>query len=505
MSSPTWGQVVPLVRLRWRMVRSVPRRVAVIVLAMGFALIVVGIIVSAGGIVSRLGLEVFATQALVAYPVALLLFGVIAVIAPFLAGGAIELFPASQLVAYPVTPRTRFTLSLMLMPFNLTWLLQVVLLAGLVAVGTGGTGRLWTLAGVTTAFVIAATVAGQALAWTGTAVRLTRAGRAITNLVAVALLVVVAANANQESIFELADRTPLVPVLDAGLSPFGARWVVTVLLLLGIVWVAALAGVIAVGWTLRLGTETAGLHEGTHRQRRTQHRSVFGMITMTLLSSVYRSKPIRRGLLLLVVLPVAVAAVAELTWTEIVVLPGLVAAGAALLFGVNGFSLVGGGAAWLGSQPQPHHQPLAALALTVGAVVGGSSVVTTVGVAAFAEGRPRSSDLVALAVGSLVSVAWVTATALWLSVRRPYQADLRGNRDAPAPPGVMAGYSLRLAGVAGLFGLCLVVTAQLRSPSGSLTLGLVVLSTAAFRAVRTRRAWRDPHIRSRALMTTAFG
>ena len=505
MRGPNWGQVGPLVRLRWRMVRSVPRQVAVVALATGFALLVLVMIATAGRLVSRLGWDAIATQALVAYPVALLLFSLVAVIAPFLAGGAIELVPASQLVAYPVKPRTRFALSLLLMPFNLTWLLQVVLLVGLVAVGTGGTTRLWTLASVTAVFVVAATVAGQALAWTGTAVRLTRPGRLVTNAAAVALLVVVAANANQASIFELAGRTPLVPVLDAGLSPVGPRWFVTILLLLVVVWVAVLAGIMAVGWTLRLGTETAGLHEGARRRRRAQPGSAFRALTVTMMSSVSRSKPIRRGLALLVVLPVAVAGVAELSWTEIVVLPGLVAAGAALLFGVNGFSLVGGGAAWLGSLPQRRGQPLAALAVTIGVVIGGSSLVTTMGVAVFAEGRPRSSELVALAVGALASATWITSTAVWLSVRRPYQADLRGNRDAAAPPGVMAAYSLRLAGSAGLLGLCLVVTAQLRAPTATVTLGLVVVAVALMRGVRALQAWRDPRIRSRALLTTSFG
>ena len=57
-----------------------------------------------------------------------------------------------------------------------------LLLAGLVVVGTAGTSRLWSLAGVTVVFVLAATVVGQALAWAGTGVRQTRRGRAATTV-----------------------------------------------------------------------------------------------------------------------------------------------------------------------------------------------------------------------------------------------------------------------------------------------------------------------------------
>jgi hypothetical protein len=228
-------------------------------------------------------------------------------------------------------------------------------------------------------------------------------------------------------------------------------------------------------------------------------------LTLTMLASVYRSKPIRRGLLLLVALPVAAASVAELSWTEIVVLPGLVAAGAALLFGVNGWSLLGGGAAWVGSQPMGPRTLFAALTWTIVAVIGSATVVTTVGVALFAPGLPRETDVIALVVAAVSCACWVTATALWVSVRRPYQADLRGDRDTPAPPGVMAGYSLRLAGVAGLLGLVMVVFAQLQALGGMVVLSVVVLALAGLRLALARRTWRDDAQRSRVLATISFG
>src|SRR4051794_41953804 len=68
-------------------------------------------------------------------------------------------------------------------------------------------------------------------------------------------------------------------------------------------------------------------------------------------ASVWRSRSLRRGLLVLGILPGAAAALADLPWSSLVLLPALVSAGAGLLFGVNAFCLDGPGAVWLGSLP----------------------------------------------------------------------------------------------------------------------------------------------------------
>jgi hypothetical protein len=500
------SQVRPLLRLRWQMVRSRRHRVAivtaVVVTLAGLAFVVVAI----SRTVPTLDLPVdLSTQALLVYPAALLLFTVVAIVAPFLAGGAIELFPPAHLVAYPISPRTRFTTSLVLMPFNITWLLQVVLLTLLVAVGGAGTSWLWTLAAITAMFVLTATVAGQALAWAGAAVRQTRPGRRVTNALAAGLVIVAAVNFNQDTLFDIANNSPLLPLLGSGLAPVGPRFLVTLALLAAAALAARSIGVRAVEWTLRLGTETSGRGEGSRQRVRLQPSSAQAALTRTLLESVWRSLPIRRGILFLVVMPVVLAAVAELEWAQIVALPGLVAAGAALLFGVNGFSLLGGGAAWLGSQPTSPEAPLRSMAWTILAVVGGSTTVTTVGVVLFASGTPTRSEAVALVVAALASIAWITVAGLRLSVRSPYQADLRGNRDAPAPPGAMAAYSIRLAGSVGLLGLAFVATAQIGRPGAAIILGLIVGTAALARLLLIRRSWRSQLVRSRTLMTVAFG
>jgi hypothetical protein len=500
------GQLLPLVRLRWQMVRSPVRRAAVVAGLSLLLMLLAVMVVTTVRAIPTLGLPVdLATQALLVYPAALLLFTVVAIVAPFLAGGAIELFPPSQLVAYPISARTRFAASLLLMPLNITWLLQVVLLTFLVAIGGSGTGTTWTLALVTATFVLCATIAGQALAWAGAAVRQKRVGRWTTNAAGIVLVVLAGLNLSQDTLLDIADASPLLPLLGSGLAPPGPRLVLTLALLAVVAVVARRMGVIAVGWTLRLGNESSGHREGALQRRRTPSESPYRALLVVLLASVWRSRPVRRGVLLLIFMPIAVAAVAELEWSEIVALPGLVAAGAALLFGVNGFSLLGGGAAWLESQPLSPRALLGALAATIGTIVGGATVLTTLGVGLFAPGDPNTAEVVALLSGAVASIAWITATSVRLSVRAPHQADLRGNRDAPAPPGTMAGYSFRLAGTVGLLGLTLVATAQLQLPQAAVVLATAVVVAAGVRALLAVRRWRDPQVRARAMLTVAFG
>jgi hypothetical protein len=210
-------------------------------------------------------------------------------------------------------------------------------------------------------------------------------------------------------------------------------------------------------------------------------------------------------MLMLVALPVLVAAVTELQWTQIVVLPALVAAGAALLFGVNATALLGGGVAWLGSLPYRPTSFVTAVAVVVATVIGGAAAATAAGGAVFAPSTPTTAEASALIVAWLASAAWMTATALRQSIRRPFQADLRGNRDTPAPPGVMAGYSMRLAGAAGVLGLLLAATAQLQAVRAAALVGTIVLMTALARLALSVRAWRRPDVRSRVFLTVAFG
>ena len=126
------------------------------------------------------------------------------------------------------------------------------------------------------------------------------------------------------------------------------------------------------------------------------------------------------------------------------VLPGLVASGGALLFGVNTWCLDGRGALWRESLPVPPGVAFAARAVVLFEVLL-CSALATLALAALRAGRPTAPEITALVCSTLVVSAQVVAASMRWSIARPFSVDLRSARATPAPPVVMAGYSARLA------------------------------------------------------------
>ena len=98
-------------------------------------------------------------------------------------------------------------------------------------------------------------------------------------------------------------------------------------------------------------------------------------------ASVWRSTPLRRGVLVLVLVPGVVAALAGMSWQSLILVPGLIAAGAGLLFGINAFTLDSTGSVWLSTLPEWSTPAFlakslvffeVALAAVLSALVGGS-------------------------------------------------------------------------------------------------------------------------------------
>ena len=79
--------------------------------------------------------------------------------------------------------------------------------------------------------------------------------------------------------------------------------------------------------------------------------TVLGILIRTDRASVWRSVPMRRGMLVLAIGPGLVAVFGDLRWSQMTILPGLVASGGALLFGVNAWCLDGRGALWRENLP----------------------------------------------------------------------------------------------------------------------------------------------------------
>jgi hypothetical protein len=222
-------------------------------------------------------------------------------------------------------------------------------------------------------------------------------------------------------------------------------------------------------------------------------------------ASVWRAPALRRGAVVLAVLPGLLAAGAALPWSSLVVLPGLVAAGAALLFGVNAFCLDASGSLWLSSLPVDPALLLRSKAVVLTETVLGAASLAVVAGSARSPGSPTAAELSALLCSVVLSTAVVVVLSLHASLRRPFRADLRGPRDAVAPPGALALASLRLAAPTAVVGVALGAaagTGQWWLPPG---LAVPALGLCALSAARTAGLWRDPVHRAFVVHSVANG
>jgi hypothetical protein len=444
----------------------------------------------------------FREQARITLPTLLFVVLAVSALAPIAAGGATDLFPADQLVNYPITATTRFAAGLALMPINLAWVLQILTLVLVGVYGGSGTGQTSQLMICLALFALVATAVGQALAWLTIGSRSTPAGRLVTTVLgAVAVLALVALVFSGE-ITRVADRSPLLRLVAVA---FSDQWWILGLYLIGLGLVAFVIGVRICAWAGRRVLQTSGIREERRHTRRQVARSPLASLVAMERGSVIRSTPIRRGLAFLIVVPPLTAALARLGWDQLVILPGLVAAGTGLLYGINVFALDAGGALWLAASP--HDQQLLLLAKArVLIEVCLAATVSAVAVSMLsAAGTPSWSDLVAVGAAVLGSTTWVVGTCLRLSARQPHPAALRGPRDAPAPPGVMTVHSVRLAAGTGCIGLSLVVAASLDSAALALVVGASAVVLGARKIAQTDRLWGSQAERARIVTTVAGG
>lgn len=498
------GQVGALVALRWRMVRR--RKVRIGLLALAGLLPVLVVVAAVAGQLVPEGDQRFEVTLLA--PTTYLVFAALAVVAPLVTGGGNELFPEGQLAAYPVQPRTVFLGSLLLAPLNLAWAVQVIGLAGVTAVvANRGPGVLLALLTLV-AYLAFVTVAGQAVAWLVVGVRSRRAGRVVTRSLAAVAGLATGAVVMSGSSGALLDRAPTTRVVLAAIQGSQGRlgpWLTTTAALALGTTVALRLGRLACGWALRRPHATSGRPELAPIARRGPRRSMLGELVAVDLASVWRSTPLRRGVMVLAVLPGVVALLAQPEWSTLTMLPGLVAAGAGLLFGVNAFCLDGAGAAWVSTLPHPPRLTLLSKLVVTAETCLAAVVVALVVATARIRVAPTGAELLAVTGSALASTAVVVAICASLSVRRPHKADLRGPRDTPAPPATMAVYSLRLALATTWTGLTFSITAFSGSKAAAVAGTVAVLMLAVRSLVRTLREWSDPSCRAGVVTTVSFG
>ncbi|HUR51110.1 MAG TPA: hypothetical protein VMZ11_03195 [Mycobacteriales bacterium] len=499
--TPARRQLVGLLQLRWVMVRS--RGVRTLLL---LSLLLVGYLAYA---IARSGNDLEQAKVATAVelaPVAFLGFVVLAVIAPLTAGGGNEVFPPDQLVAFPIRPRTQFLGGLALAPLNLVWVLQLLTLTAETAfVSRGGSG--WRAAATATGYVVCATVLGQALSWWVAGLRQTRTGRRALTVLAVAAVggSVLAIRFGLGHV--IVERTPtrtLVHAVAARPDEL-TRWAVTTCALLALIAAGLWLGTALCGWALRRPTDTTARVDLGPVRRRTARTGPLAELVAVNRASAWRAPALRRGGLVLAILPGIGAAGAGVPWESLTILPGLVAAGAGLLFGVNAFALDGSGALWMASLP--HRPRLVALAKVL---VLAETVAAAVFLAALAggvrsPGSPTPSQLSAIVFSGLACTAVVVAVCLSSSVRRPHHALLRSPRDSIAPPGALALASLKLSAPAAMVGLLFSGAAQSGLVWVPPLLAVPVVALAVLSVLRSLATYDQPLPRARVVSVVSAG
>jgi hypothetical protein len=417
--------------------------------------------------------------------------------------GGRGLAPREQLVAFPVRPAAEYLGGLLLAPVNLSWLVQALTLLAATGWVLGPTPKLVPGLTLTLWWLVTATVCAQALGWL---VELSRTSVAATWLMRVVLaeLAITAVVVTARSqLLPLLDAAPTSAAVVAALAGnWSPQWWQSAAAMTGLILGTWWFGVMVVAMIHRRPDRALQQLETRRYDRRPDPSDLGQALRRADRASVWRSTPLRRGLLVLGVVPGVSAAVAGVGWTYLVMLPALVAAGAGLLFGVNAFALDGSGALWRASLPVPPRTELAAR-MTVVAEVCLAAVTVSLLAAVWRAGLPSLVELTTVVMATLATTMQVVARCATWSVHRPFAAALRTGRDQPAPPAAMMGYSVQLAWRTTVTSLVMMAAAQAQSLAVVVLVGGGIATWSLSRLMATARSWDDPVVRARALATVA--
>jgi len=443
----------------------------------------------------------YAFNLLLLMPTAFAGFQLLALASAVASGGGRELVPRDQLVAYPVSPTTDHLGALLLAPLNIAWLLQCWLLLGSASFALGPAHYLPVVIGAFL-WVLAATAVAQIIAWSMEGLRRLRHGIVVVRLLATAGLVAAAALQVTHRLSDVLDALPTQRLVTGLVSGFGWHWLLTIGVIVGIFLVAVALGAVPAHLTARLQPrEELRVESGRYRARPTPSSDV-AMLVRVDRASVWRAVPMRRGLVVLSVGPGLVSLAGNLPWDQLTILPGLVASGGALLFGVNAWSLEGRGALWRESLPVGPSAVFTARAWVMLEFLVVASGIT-LGLAVLRAGTPSAAELAALLCTWLVVVLQVVSAALRWSLRSPYAVDLRSARATPAPPLAMVGYSTKLAASTTLTSLVFSGLARVEAWPLSVLVAAPFVAWSVLRLLQARDGWVDAPTRARVVMTVA--
>ncbi|GAB3016772.1 hypothetical protein GCM10011376_03430 [Nocardioides flavus (ex Wang et al. 2016)] len=418
-------------------------------------------------------------------------------------GGGRELLSRSEAAVHPVGPVTEHLGALLLAPVNLAWLVQLWGLLAVTALVAPAGGLLGAQV-VVLAWVLAATALGQAVGWAVEGVRRSPHGVVVVRVVGGAVLAALAGLHLAGVLGPLVRSLPTTWLAETAQTP---RWPLAVVVLLVLAAAAVVVGARPAAWALGLPPREelrvqSGVHEARHAPEPRWTSPERALLRRLDRDSVWRSVGMRRGLLVLGLGPGLVALVAGLEWGSVMVLPGLTASGAALLFGVNAWCLDGRGMVWRETLPVAAGDVFDVRALVVAECMALVSGVTVV-LALLRNGLPPLVVGVAVLSCWLVVVVQVLAIVMTWSVRSPYAVDLSSPRATPAPHAAMAGYAGRLSLVTTLTALLFTGLAVVPWAWVPAVAALPFLAWSGRRLVRARRCWLAADERARVVLTVA--
>ena len=208
---------------------------------------------------------------------------------------------------------------------------------------------------------------------------------------------------------------------------------------------------------------------------------------------------------MLVLVPGAISALAGMTWQSLILVPGLIAAGAGLLFGINAFTIDSSGSVWLSTLPGWVSSSYLSKSIVFFEVAIAAVLSALIGGSLRAQPPTAMSEVAAALMSALCCAVLVVALGMRSSLRHPQRADLKGPRDTPATPGVMAAQSMRLALATTITSLFFATIALSGIWWVPLVGALPVLLLSTLYWYRTGLAWAHPHVRAAVVSTVAGG
>lgn len=442
-----------------------------------------------------------ARDMLILLPTALAGFVVLAVVSAAASGGGRELMARDPAAVHPISPTTDHLGALLLAPLNIAWMLQAWVLFGVTSYGVGA-ASLAPAQVVLVLWLAAGTALAQVLAWTLEGVRRVPHGISVVRMLNVVVFGTALGLQVSNNLTEMFDQIPTRAIVLSMIFGFTTRWVIAVVgLLVAALLLVALGAVPAHIAAHRVPRDELKVESGRY-QARPMPRTVLGAMIRTDRASVWRAVPMRRGVVVLALGPAFIALLGDLQWDTMTILPGLVASGGALLYGVNAWCLDSRGTLWRESLPVPPGTVFDARTYVLAEFLLAASLLTVL-VAGLRAGVPDLAELGALVATLVVVTLQVVGASMRWSFQHPYAVDLRSSRATPAPPARMVSYSARLAVSTTLTGVFFSLLANAPSPAASFLFAVPMIAWSGIRLIRVREGWVDGPQRARVVTTVA--